>query len=104
MWALAAYAASGSYYGDDSGVVAAYDGDSSAAWGGHYGGTAYSYGAPVQVHCRDEAAAAECRYCDAYGMMTDRMCDEVADDGECDYSCNTAHCNWDGTDCFHEDK
>ena len=31
LWALAAYGASASYDGDDSGVVAAHDGDSSAA-------------------------------------------------------------------------
>ena len=94
LWALAAYAASASY-----GASASYDGNSGAAWGS-YGGT-YSYG---PVHCLDETAAAECRYCDAYGMMTDRRCDEVADDGECDYSCNTAGCSWDGTDCFHDDE
>ena len=83
LWALAAYGASASY-GDDSGVVT------------------YSYG---QVHCTDvEAAAAECKYCDEIGEMTDLGCGEMADDGECDYSCNSASCNWDGLDCFHDDK
>ena len=104
LWALAAYAASASYGGDDSGVVAAYDGDSSAAYWGSYGyayGGTYSYG---PVRCTDEAATVECKYCDAYGMMTDLRCDEIADDGECDYSCNTANCSWDGMDCFHDDK
>ena len=37
-------------------------------------------------------------------MMTNLGCNEMADDGECDYSCNSASCNWDGLDCFHEDK
>ena len=69
-------------------------------WGGYggYGGS-YTYGG-----CTAEAAAAECKYCDEYGAMTDLGCDEMADDGECDYSCNSASCNWDGLDCFHDDK
>ena len=89
LWSLAAYGASA--YGDDSGVV---------AWGS-YGGTSYTYG---NFGCTDEAAAAECKYCDEYGEMTDLRCDEVADDGECDHSCNSAGCSWDGMDCFHDDK
>ena len=67
-------------------------------WGG-YGGSSYSYGG-----CTAEAAAAECKYCDEYGAMTDLGCDEMADDSECDYSCKSASCNWDGKDCFHDDK
>ena len=68
-------------------------------WGG-YGGS-YTYG---NFGCTAEAAAAECKYCDEYGEMTDLRCDEIADDGECDASCNSANCAWDGMDCFHDDK
>ena len=89
LWALAAYGASATY-GDDGGAV---------PWGS-YGGS-YTYG---NLQCTAEAAAAECKYCDEYGAMTDLGCDEMADDGECDYSCNSASCNWDGLDCFHDDK
>ena len=89
LWSLAAYGASAAY-GDDSGVV---------AWGS-YGGS-YTYG---NFGCTAEAAAAECKYCDEYGEMTDLRCDEVADDGECDHSCNSAGCSWDGMDCFHDDR
>jgi len=94
LWSLAAYGASAAY-GDDSGV-----GTSSYFGTGSYFG-AYSYGS---FGCTAEAAAAECKYCDEYGAMTDLGCDEMADDGECDYSCNSASCNWDGLDCFHDDK
>jgi hypothetical protein len=54
--------------------------------------------------CTDAAAAAECKYCDLDGVMTDLHCSEIADDGECDASCNSANCSWDGMDCFHDDK
>ena len=75
----------------------------SAALGewGSYGGSYYAYG---NLQCTAEAAAAECKYCDEWGAMTDLGCDQMADDGECDYSCNSASCNWDGLDCFHDDK
>jgi len=78
LWSLAAYGASAAY-GDDSGVV----------WGGYSG--SYNYG------------NFGCTYYDD-GEMTDIRCDEVADDGECDHSCNSAACSWDGMDCFHDDK
>ena len=89
LWSLAAYGAPAAY-GDDNGVV---------AWGSY--GDTYTYG---NFQCTAEAAAAECKYCDSYGEMTDLRCDEVADDGECDHSCNSAGCSWDGMDCFHDDR
>lgn len=94
LWSLATYGASASY---DSGGVASYDGDS---WLRRSYGS-YDYDS---ILCTDEAAAAECKYCDAYGAMTDLGCDEIADDGECDASCNSANCSWDGMDCFHDDE
>ena len=40
----------------------------------------------------------------SWGSPVSSTEDEMADDGECDYSCNSASCNWDGLDCFHDDK
>ena len=94
LWSLAAYGASAAY-GDDSGV-----GTSSYFGTGSYYGS-YNYG---NLQCTAEAAAAECKYCSEYGELTDLGCKEMADDGECDYSCNSAGCAWDGMDCFHDDK
>ena len=99
LWSLAAYGASAAY-GDDSGVAPSGSYFGSYTYPGSYSGS-YTYG---NLQCTAEAAAAECKYCDEYGMMTDLKCDEIADDGECDASCNSAACSWDGMDCFHDDK
>ena len=68
-----------------------------------YGGYSYDFvHGTGAVACTDATAAAECKYCD-HGVMT-VPCSEIADDGECDASCNSANCSWDGMDCFHDDK
>ena len=70
-----------------------------------YGGYSYDlFHGTGAVACTDAAAAAECKYCDNNGVMTDLNCSKIADDGECDASCNSANCSWDGMDCFHDDK
>ena len=107
LWALAAYAASASYGASASDGASASYGASAAIgdvpWGSYGGSYSYDIGYG-NLQCTAEAAAADCKYCSEYGELTDLGCKEMADDGECDYSCNSASCNWDGKDCFHDDK
>ena len=100
LWALAAY-------GGDN---AAYNADNSGDSGdfktyGPYDGSFFdSYGDFDSYECAEKLAAGQCIFCDDDGAMTDLSCEEIADDGECDASCNSANCSWDGKDCFHDDK
>ena len=114
LWALAALGAYANYdgdnSGDDSGDVNAGGDISSYGGGGGYGYRNYgSYGGYGEA-CSDELAAEKCMFCDpSFGIMTklgvgDLSCAEIANDGECDSSCNSANCSWDGMDCFHDDR
>jgi hypothetical protein len=114
LWAFAAY---GAYDGDNSGDdnaggdVGNYDfvgsNNLGSYGGGSYGGGSYGFGydgSYSQGLCSDDVAAGQCMYCDSTGSLTSLDCEEVKDDGECDASCNSANCSWDGMDCFHDDK
>ena len=101
LWALATY----------GGDYAAYDADNSGDSGDvksfTYEAKSLSYdyeGYFGSDGCAEKLAAGQCIFCDDDGAMTDLSCEEIADDGECDASCNSANCSWDGMDCFHDDK
>lgn len=112
LWAFAAY---GAYDGDNSGDDNA-GGDGGSYYVGNnfvgnnlgsYDGGSYDFvydGSYSQGLCSDDVAAGQCMYCDSTGSLTSLDCEEVKDDGECDASCNSANCSWDGLDCFHDDK
>ena len=106
LWAFAAY---GAYDGDNSGDdnawgdVGNYDSNNLGSYGGGSYGFGYD-GSYSQGLCSDDVAAGQCMYCDSTGSLTSLDCEEVKDDGECDASCNSANCSWDGMDCFHDDK
>ena len=106
LWALATY----------GGDYAAYDADNSGDSGDvksftyeakplsyDYEGSAFN-GYFGSDECAEKLAAGQCIFCDDDGAMTDLSCEETANDGECDASCNSANCSWDGMDCFHDDK
>ena len=57
----------------------------------------------VEDACSAPRLAEQCFFCDKSGLST-LPCADVANDGECDLSCNSASCNWDGDDCFHGDN
>ena len=116
LWALAALGAYANYDGDNSGddsgdETAGADLGSYTSRGG-YGNSYGIYGnyGNYGEACSDELAAEKCMFCDpSFGIMTklgvgDLSCAEIANDGECDSSCNSANCSWDGADCFHGDR
>ena len=103
LWALAAYGGDNAAYDADNSGDSGDDNSDGGSYGRGAFGNSYSYGDAAD-QCNDELAAGQCKFCTDYGEMTALPCVEFADDGECDASCNSANCSWDGMDCFHDDK
>ena len=107
LWALATYGGDNAAYdadnSGDSGDVKSFSYAAKSLSYDSYDGSAFNscFGSDEFA---EKLAAGQCIFCDDDGAMTDLSCEETANDGECDASCNSANCSWDGMDCFHDDK